>query len=553
MPTTVSNPLRTRFSQLDHFYPMTSQFGTEKLYVGVDVGGTKIQASLITESGSVLANNRRATPRDGGPELTLETVEEAIVELLERKGLKIEDMEAVGIAVPGVVRQETGFVVVTPNMNLSGIELGPAMKDRLRLPVAIGNDCNLGTLGECWLGSGRNANSCVGIFVGTGIGAGIVKDFEVQSGAGQAAGEIGHIVSQLPCETWRHVLKLDQPVAMSRGLKNVMKSADCFIKQTAKKNGDKEEKRKDDKKIDPTAVKMKNNCTENIDVPPELVRCGCGNYGCFETFASRSAIERFIRQAIAEGAHSIIKELNGGKLDVIKSGSLAKALKAEDRVVSAVVHYAAQVIGYACLTVRHLLDPEVIILGGGVMEACHKYMMPVIEAIISNDKLPSAPGNRRLLVSSLGDNAVVLGAVALARSLDGHGSLQHIRRIVPKYPTLRMMAENVIHIADTPYSADFMISSDGEIQPRKKNKKVDKKNRDGFRLKDLETASAGGTDLMILATPAAGEVALSGKCHDYLYHRGIDYRILSLDEAVQVYNSSALRRSVVFHFPAAEY
>lgn len=525
----------------------TSQSGTEKLYIGVDVGGTKIQASLVTESGSVLINNRRSTPRDGGPDLTVETIEEAIRELLTIRNLTTEDITGVGIAVPGVVQQETGFVVVTPNMNLSGIELGQAMKNRLRLPVAIGNDCNLGTLGECWLGSGRNAQSCVGIFVGTGIGAGIVKDFEIQSGAGQAAGEIGHIVSQVPCKSWRTTLGLDDPAAQKTNI--------C-TKKTIKK--EKIEKTKD--------VKAKPNelptiCQENFAGECEgLVRCGCGNFGCFETFASRSAIERFIREAIAAGANSVIGELNGGKLDVIKSGSIAKALKAEDPVVSAIVHYASQVIGYACLTVRHLIDPEVIVLGGGVMEACHKFMMPVIDAIVSNDQLPSAPGNRRVLVSSLGDNAVVLGAVALIQSMEdgfsGRGSLQHIRRAVPKYPTLRMMTENVIHIADTPYAEDFFISSDGVILPRKKpkktEKKTDKKNRDGFRLKDLEAAAIGGVDLIILATPAAGEVALSGKCHDYLYHRGIDYRILPLDEAVQVYNASAMRRSVVFHFPSDE-
>lgn len=476
----------------------------EKLYVGVDVGGTKIQASLITETGTVLANNRRVTPRDCSSEVTLEVLEEAVLELLATQEKTMDDITAAGIAVPGVVQQDTGFVVVTPNMNLSGVELGRLMKERLQVPVAIGNDCNLGTLGECWLGSGRNASSCVGIFVGTGIGAGIVVDNRVFSGASQAAGEIGHIVSQIPCEDWRSVLEAG-----------------------------KKANKKDAKPKDP------------VKEPPPLVRCGCGNYGCFETFASRTAMERFIREAIESGAKSIISELNGGSLDVIKSGSLAKALKQEDKVVTAVVRYAAQVIGYACLTVRHLLDPEVIVLGGGVMEACHKFMMPIIDAVVANDQLPSAPCNRRVLVSSLGDDAVALGAVALARSLKGQNPLRRSRRIAPKYPTIRMMTDGVIHIADVPYSNDFYLLSNGTIRPRMKQPK---RNVDGFRLKDLEIAAQGGVDLIILATQGAGEIALSGKCHDYLFRRGIDYRILPLDEAVNTYNSLAVRRSAVFHF-----
>jgi glucokinase len=466
---------------------------SEKHYLGIDVGGTKIQASLITESGSVLANSRLDTPRDCDADVTIKTIDDAVRTLLAERNMPMKNIAAAGIAVPGVVQQETGYVVVTPNMNLSGIELGQVMKDQFKIPVAVGNDCNLGTLGECWLGSGRNASSSVGIFVGTGIGAGIVLDNKVLSGAGQAAAEIGHIVSQTPCEDWRHFL---------------------------------DSKRKHKNK--------------------ELPRCGCGNYGCFESFASRTAMERFIREAIEDGNKSVIKELNGGSLNVIKSGSIAKALKANDKVVTTVVRYASQVIGYACLTVRHLLDPEVIVLGGGVIEACQKFMMPIIDAVVANDQLPTAPSNRRVLVSSLGDHAVVLGAVALARSLSGNNPLQSkARQAVPKYPKLHLLAENVIHIADDPFTEDFFILSDGMVQPRTK---LPKKNTDGFRLKDIETATAGGIDLLILASPKADGISLPDKCHEYLFRRGIDYRILPLDDAVKLYNSAAVRRSAVVHF-----
>ncbi|MDR1269808.1 MAG: ROK family protein [Planctomycetaceae bacterium] len=474
-------------------------------YVGVDVGGTKIQASLITGFGSVLANYRCETPRNGSVcnssvETTLNAVEESIRILLHDQNQTLDEIAGIGIAVPGVVQQESGLVVVTPNMNLSGVELGQMMKDRLGVPVAIGNDCNLGTLGECWLGSGRNTSSCVGIFVGTGIGAGIVFDNRVLSGAGQAAGEIGHIISQIPCENWR---------------KNI------------------------------TATKHKQGIKSPKNSLPELSRCGCGNYGCFETFASRTAMERFIREAVDHGAKSVIAELNGGSLDIIKSGAIAKALKVNDKVVTSIVRYAAQVIGYACLTVRHLIDPEVIVLGGGVIEACQKFMMPIIDAVVANDQLPSASGKRRILVSSLGDNAVVLGAVALVRSLNGSNPLRKTHRIIPKYPQLHFMAENVIHIADEPYAEDFFILSDGMIQPRLK---LPKKNIHGFRLKDIQTAANGGVDLIIFGSPNAGEIALSGKCHDYLFRRGIDYRILPLDEAVHLYNTVAVRRAAVWHF-----
>jgi glucokinase len=210
------------------------------------------------------------------------------------------------------------------------------------------------------------------------------------------------------------------------------------------------------------------------------------------------------------------------------------------------MHYVSQVIGYACLTVRHLLDPEVIILGGGVMEACQKFMMPIIEAVVLNDRLLTASSKRRVLLSSLGDNAVVLGAVALVRSMNGSNPLQKkTRRTVPHYPILRLMTDNVIHIADKPYTEDFFLLSDGTMLPRQK---LPKKDKDSFRLKDIEQVTQGGVDLLILISPKAGEPILSGKCHDYLYRRNIDYRILSMEEGVKLYNSATVRRAVIVHF-----
>ena len=474
----------------------------QKHYIGIDVGGTKIQTSLVTETGVVTASHRQETPRKCGAEVTLQAMETSIQSLLQEQGIQPNELAGIGIAVPGTVQQETGYVVETPNMNLSDIDMGAHMKSRFNIPIAVGNDCNLGTLGECWLGSGRNAASCVGIFVGTGIGSGIVMNDTVLSGAGQAAGEIGHIVVQTPCEDWRQQLQYKQ--------KKLIHSS----------------------------------------TPKHLPQCGCGNYGCLESLASRTAIERFIREALQNGAKSVIKELNGNSLEVIKSGSLAKALKANDHVVTSVMHYASQMIGYACLTVRHMLDPEVIILGGGVLEACQKFMMPIIEGIVMNDRLLVVSSKRRILLSSLGDNAVVLGAVALARSADGSNPLQKkARRVIPHYPTLRLMADNVVHIADKPYAEDFFLLSDGSIAPREK---LPKKDEDGFRLKDIEKATQGGVDLLIFISPKAGELTLSGKCHDYLYRRNIDYRILPLEEGCKLYNSATVRRSAVVHFRSEE-
>ncbi len=294
----------------------------ERLYLGVDIGGTKIQASLVAESGIILGRQRQSTPRPetgcpGGPERILAGVEAVMKAVLAEATLETTDLTAIGVAVPGVVEPKSGNVVVTPNMGLTGVAIGGHLENCFRVPVAIGNDGNLGAYGEAWLGSARHARSSLGIWVGTGIGAGFVMKGKVWRGARESAGEIGHIVMQI-----------GGPV------------------------------------------------------------CGCGNHGCLEALASRTAIERDIRAALAAGGTSKLTEISGGDLSVIRSGAIRKALKAEDPLVSGILHRAAETLGYACLTVRHLIDPEVIVLGGGLIEACSEYMMPILENIVGSDRLP---------------------------------------------------------------------------------------------------------------------------------------------------------------------
>ena len=164
--------------------------------------------------------------------------------------------------------------------------------------------------------------------------------------------------------------------------------------------------------------------------------CGCGNHGCLEALASRTAIERDIRAALQAGGTSKLTELSGGDLSVIRSGAIRKALKAEDPLVTGILHRAAETLGYACLTVRHLVDPEVIVLGGGLIEACSEFMMPILENIVGSDRLPGARDGGHVLLSALGDDAVVLGAVALARKQVGRSPFKKRYRVEPTYPEI---------------------------------------------------------------------------------------------------------------------
>ena len=153
-----------------------------RLYLGVDIGGTKIQASVAEESGAIRGRQRCPTPRDVGPEQVLAAIERLVEQVLDQQKLDASKLAAMGVAVPGVVDPELGRVVVTPNMTLTGVALGSHLEARFHVPVALGNDCNLAPWAKPGSARPGRASSALGIFVGTGIGGGFVQQGEALAG-----------------------------------------------------------------------------------------------------------------------------------------------------------------------------------------------------------------------------------------------------------------------------------------------------------------------------------------------------------------------------------
>ena len=143
--------------------------------------------------------------------------------------------------------------------------------------------------------------------------------------------------------------------------------------------------------------------------------CHCGNHGCLEALTSRWSIERDIRGLIKAGQKSIIKELNSGSLTTIKSRILKEALLKKDAVAIKVMKQASRILGQACVSINHTFNPQAIILGGGVIKACGFFMLPIIEQNLKSDPFFKRFNSCQILQSSLGDDAVVLGAVQLVK------------------------------------------------------------------------------------------------------------------------------------------
>jgi glucokinase len=162
---------------------------------GIDLGGTKIQAVVVDGRNRVLGESRTATPSTGGPKDVADAMAEALLASAASAGIPAKELRGVGVGSPGSADEETG--VVSSARNLPGWEgsypLGARLAEALGTVVQIGNDVQVATDAEFSLGAGRDYDSVLGVFWGTGVGGGIVLNGKPWLGRG-AAGEIGHVV-----------------------------------------------------------------------------------------------------------------------------------------------------------------------------------------------------------------------------------------------------------------------------------------------------------------------------------------------------------------------
>lgn len=156
------------------------------IVAGVDVGGTNIEVGIVDWDHRVIDRAKLDTP-SGGPD----SVIAVIVELVESLS---ESPVAVGAGIPGVVHD--GDVLTVPNLAnwVDQVDLGGELERQLGVPVALGNDVNVGLLGEWIAGAARDVDNVLGVWMGTGIGGALILDGRPFNGSRGAAGEIGHMV-----------------------------------------------------------------------------------------------------------------------------------------------------------------------------------------------------------------------------------------------------------------------------------------------------------------------------------------------------------------------
>jgi glucokinase len=264
---------------------------------------------------------------------------------LDECDLDLKQVKAIGVGAPGAVNPQAGKVIFAPNLGWRDIPLQKTLADRLDLPVFVANDCNVCALGVHEQELGGKYQHLHGVFIGTGIGAGIIINRELYLGGNFAAGEVGHMV-----------LDVDGP------------------------------------------------------------KCNCGNKGCFEALASRTALFRKIHEAVKQGQKTVLTDMLGNDLENLRSGDLRRAIRQGDKFVQGIVEEAAEYTGIAVGNLINIFNPNVVVLGGGVIEALGNEMMPRIEKSARDHVMEGTLKGIQIVASKLGDHAGIVGAAVLAHA-----------------------------------------------------------------------------------------------------------------------------------------
>ena len=171
--------------------------------IGIDLGGTKILTAIINkDNGEVISYVKKKTKKDKGPEKIVHKIIKSINQVLESANISIKNIDDIGIGAAGQVNREKGIIINAPNLDCSELNIREILQKEFNKPILLGNDVEIATIGEMYFGAGKNETDFVCIFVGTGIGSGIVQNGKIRYGATGTAGEIGHIIVDIggrPC------------------------------------------------------------------------------------------------------------------------------------------------------------------------------------------------------------------------------------------------------------------------------------------------------------------------------------------------------------------
>jgi glucokinase len=166
---------------------------SEKIYVGVDVGGTAIKVGICNADGQLLHTYEGPTEASKGTDTILQNIAKYSQQIVVESDYDWEQVDGVGVGIAGFLDIPNGIVKFAPNLKIENVNLKAYLEQELNKTVKVNNDANVAALGEAWGGAGKGIGHCVCYTLGTGVGGGIIIEGKIVEGYMGMAGELGHM------------------------------------------------------------------------------------------------------------------------------------------------------------------------------------------------------------------------------------------------------------------------------------------------------------------------------------------------------------------------
>ena len=171
------------------------EISNESYNICLDVGGTKVLGVIFNEKDEIIYRLKKRSKSGGEGSADVEKVIiDVVEEMIKESGINRKKINAIASCAPGVIDQDSGVVLFTPNLPWRNYDLAGAMRKKFGVPFYVGNDVNLGVLGEFKYGAAKGYKNVVGFFVGTGMGGGLILNGTLFTGNQFKAAEYGHMI-----------------------------------------------------------------------------------------------------------------------------------------------------------------------------------------------------------------------------------------------------------------------------------------------------------------------------------------------------------------------
>ncbi|RKD35068.1 ROK family protein [Lacrimispora algidixylanolytica] len=314
-----------------------------RYYVGIDLGGTNIAAGLVGEDGTLIKQMSVPTKSGRSAREIVKDMASLAKKVAEMGEIPWENIEAVGVGVPGTANRDTGMVEYANNLGFYDEPMVSMLKEELPgKSIRFDNDANAAAWGEYVAGSGKGSKSMLAVTLGTGVGGGIILDGKLFRGVNYAAGEFGHFVID--------------------------------------RNG---------------------------------IPCNCGRRGCFETYASATALVAQTKEAMEQHPESLLWELCGKNIDLVEGRTLFDGVRQGDEIAKQVLSQFIEYLATGLVDLINIFQPEVLCIGGGISKAGDLLLKP-LQAIIDKEDYAATSRNRtKITVATLDNDAGLIGAALL--------------------------------------------------------------------------------------------------------------------------------------------